>query len=295
MYSGIPFSNHTRPGRINRKAHSVNLFPSTLQDSLVYRSLVPPKLLEAMSDLPKKISRYFPHAKLGESFTRWALQSCQHIERTVLGKKNLIYLDINEVVSNYLVQGLGNPAHIIHKIFFDLKTRREFQGAFPEEIMFYAPVQKGKYEEMENFLLKDNVLSSRSRKIPLDNPLALISELETERLCPALLPGFLVLAFLNQFKCFGSFAQVEYLPVYQEKLAGLSFMKSFKIDSIPTSNLTTGVFVDGQTMYPLDILVGDKKFRPNPKTLFGELLMRMKDALLSSYFTGSTRNRHDKK
>lgn len=295
MYSGIPFSNHTRPGRINRKSHAVNLFPSTHQDALVYRSLIPQKLVETFDKLPKNIAKYFPHPVVGESYTRWALQSCQHIERLVLDKKNLVYLDINEVVARYLTQVLRNSDHVMHKIFFDPKIRDEFMGAFPDEILFYAPTMRGKYEEMENFFLHGNMLTSRSRKIDLDHPETLITELRDGRLCPALLPGFLVLAFLNQFKCFGSFAQVEYLPVFQEKLAGLSFMKEFKIESVATSNLTTGVFVDGKTMYPLDILISGKKFRPDPETLFGTLLMRMKDTLLGSYFTGSARNRKNEK
>lgn len=295
MYSGIPFSNHTRPGRINRKTHTTNLFPSTMQDALVYRSIIPPKLPEVIAGLPKAVSKYFSYAAPGESYTKWALQACQHIERQVFGRHNLVYLDINEVVTAYLTQVLKNRNHVMYKIFFDPAVRDEFMGAFPDEIMFYAPIMRGKYEEMENFFLHGNILNSRSRKIPLDNPETLIRELNENRLCPALLPGFLVLAFLNQFKCFGSFAQVEYLPVFQEKLAKLSFMKEFKIETIPTSNLTTGVFVDGKTMYPLDVLISGKKFKPDPKIPFGALLTRMKDALLSSYFTGSQRKRNNAK
>lgn len=294
MYSGIPFSNHTRPGRINQKGHSWNLFPSTLQDALVYRSLIPEKLVETMASLPKAVSKYFPHPVAGNSYTKWALEACQHIERQVIGKNNLIYLDINEVVARYLSKVLMNKKHVLHKIFFDPAIRHEFLGAFSDEIMFYAPVMHGKYEEMENFFLQSEFLKSRSRAIPLV-PEILVRELRENRLCPALLPGFLVLAFLNQFKCFGSFAQVEYLPVFQEKLGRLSFMKEFKIESIPTSNLTTGVFVDGLTMFPLDVLLGKRKWKPDPETLFGTLLMRMKETLLGSYFTGSSRNRHEKR
>src|SRR3989338_6983151 len=32
MFSGVPFSNRSRPGRINRQKDSINLFPSNLQD-----------------------------------------------------------------------------------------------------------------------------------------------------------------------------------------------------------------------------------------------------------------------
>ena len=113
MYSGIPFSNHTRPGRINKNKDSVNLFPSTLQDSLVYRSKIPNKLPEEMNKLPDKIAKFFPHAKAGGSYTKWALQTCQYIERRILKKNNLVCLDINEVVADYLVQVLKNMEAIL--------------------------------------------------------------------------------------------------------------------------------------------------------------------------------------
>ncbi len=288
MFSGVPFSNRSRPGRINRKKDSINLFPSTLQDGLVYRSIVPAKLAEAGDSLPDEIYRFLPRAIKGESYTKWALSACQHIERKILKKNNLVFLDINEVVSEYLVKVLSNRFHVFHKIFFNPKWRKEFAEAFPGEIMFYTPVMDGKYEQMENMTLIGDNLKSRSRIIDLHNKEAVVKELEDGRLCPGLLISFLALAFLNQFKCFGSFAQVEYLPVYQEKLAKLSFMKPFKIEKVPTSNLTTGMFKDNP--YPADI-ISSEKFKPEANTLFGELLLSMKDVLLESYFTGDVRKK----
>ena len=290
MYSGIPFSNHTRPGRINRHSGGINLFPSAMQDALVYRSTIPKKLNEEIEKLPHSFTKFLPRAIEGESYTKWALASCQHIERKILNKNNLVYLDINEVVTNYLTSVLKNRFHIMHKVFFNPSVRSAFAEAFSGEIMFYAPVQKGKYEEMENFFLTGDALKSRSRTIALDNAKILIRELEDGRLCPALLPGFLVLAFLNQFKCFGSFAQVEYLPVYQEKFAKLPIFKEFKFGSVPTANLTTGTLPDGKNLFPADIIIEGKEFNPNPKILFGELLVGMKENLLGSYFTGTQKS-----
>ena len=293
MYSGVPFSNHTRPGRINRQTDSINLFPSSLQDGMVYRSLIPPKFAEVIDALPRKLTKYFPFAKPGESYTKWALETCQHIERKILNKQNLVYLDINEVVSSYLTQVLRNPSHVFHKIFFDPRTRKDFMHAFHDEIMFYTPVMDGKYEKMENMKFYKNTLRSKSKIISLDDPEILIKEMEEGRLCPALLPGFMAIAFLNQFKCFGSFAQVEYLPAYQKQLAKMPFLKEYNIETIETSNLTTGFFPDGKHLYPVDIILSNKKFAPKPTMLFGELLMGMKESLLGSYFTGSSRNRHE--
>jgi hypothetical protein len=293
MFSGIPFSNRSRPGRINRKKDSINLFPSTMQDALVYRSTVPEKLIKAGDSLPDEMYRFLPRAKKGESYTKWALETCQHVERKILGKRNLIYLDINEVITEYLIRVLEKPTHIFHKIFFDAKTRQEFRKAFPNEIMFYSPVMNGKYEEMENIYFAGNNLKSKHKEIGLKNPAELIGELKNGRLCPALITGFLALAFLNQFKCFGSFAQVEYLPIYQQKLARLSFMRKLGIEKIPTANLTTGVFPENHNVYPADMILVNtiKKFKPKSSILFGELLLPMKETLLESYFTGDERKK----
>ena len=291
MFSGIPFSNHTRPGRINKKVESINLFPSALQDALVYQSTITPKLVEAISELPPDFARYLPEAKVGDSYTKWALGACQHIERKILKKNNLVFLDINEVVTDYLIKVLTKPAHPFHKIFFDRNARAEFIKVLPNEIIFYGTVVDGKYKQMENFFFTSSgeSLKSRNPEISLASPGVLIEELREGRLCPALILSFLALAFLNQFKCLGSFAQVEYLPVYQEKLSKLSFLKELKIEKVPTSNLTTGTFPDGKDLYPVDIIMGKLKFKPNTKILFGELLLNMKKVLLESYFTGDSR------
>jgi len=291
MFSGIPFSNRSRPGRINSKADSVNLFGSNMQDGLVYRSTITEKLIEGIKVLDKKITELLPKATIGDSYTRWALQGCTQMERKILKKENLIYLDINEIITQYMIEVLKNKAHIFYKIFFDLTTRKEFIQAFPNEIMFYSPAMDGKYEQMENVVFKDEILESKSKKISLNNEEDLIDELKNHRLCPGLITGFLALAFLNEFKCLGSFAQVEYLPVYQEKLSTLLCMKDINIKNIPTSNLTTGSF--NENIYPIDIILGEE-FAPSGNALFGELLIPAKEVLLKSYFTGDQRN-HDKK
>jgi hypothetical protein len=292
MSSGIPFSNSFRPGRINKTMDSVNLFPSTMQDALVYRSVIPDKLTIALRGLREEmnpIKKLLPKVSNGDSYTAWALQVCQNIERKILGKENLVYLDINEVVSNYLMQVLKNKGHVLYKIFFDEVTRNEFIKTFPDEVMFYSPVQDGKYEKMENLTFDGSILKSDSKKIFLNDPKNLMDELENSRLCPGLNILFLTLAFLNGFKCLGSFYQVEYLPDYLRKFSNLNFMRDSNVDSIPTANLTTGVFPEYPELYPVDIILNDK-FKANPNILFGELLLPIKDKLING------RNKqHDKK
>jgi|GEM_PF-5186657 len=101
MYSGIPFSNSFRPGRINKSEDSINLIPSNMQDDQVFRSQIPEKLVTTVRTLPEKLKLLCPEAQVGDSFTRFALATCGNIERQVLRKENLVYLDINEIADNY--------------------------------------------------------------------------------------------------------------------------------------------------------------------------------------------------
>ncbi len=294
MFSGVPFSNAFRPGRITGKNNSANLFPSSMQDDLVYQSKIQSKLIESIKDLPKEIKKLFPPASLGDSYTKWALLTCQNIQRKVLEKENLIFLDINEVIANYLIQVLKNKKHVLYKIFFDPKIRKIFTDAFPDELMFYCSAENGKYKTMENITFAGDSLKSKSKEIALKNPKMLISLLESGRLCPGLIVSFLTLAFINHFKCFGSFAQVEYLPVYQEKFSKLKFMEQFNVKAVPTSNLTTGIFPDDLSIFPADLIMHEKKLNQNENLLFGELLLPMKDKLVTSYFTGDQRKNEKK-
>lgn len=263
MFSGIPFSNNSHPGRINGQAGSTNLFRSTMQDGLVYRSLITDKLTEV-----------FPNETVGQSYTKWALLFCQKIERQILGKNNLIYLDINEVVTNYLIQVLQNPDHIMYKILFDKDTKEDFASAFPDETLFYMPVMMSRFETTRKVKAQD-----------LSDAESLIENLQNKRYCPALITLFICIAFLNEFKCFGSFRQVEYLAIYQEKLSKLKILTNLDIQEVPTSNLTLGNFSGEANMYPADIInIIEKggKFKISEDVLLGELLLNAQKSFIEN-------------
>ncbi len=287
MFSGVPFSNKTRPGRLCRKDGDINLMPSAMQDELAYRNVIPTKMLETIENLPADIKKLLPKAKLGASYTGWALTAAQKVEGNFLGGRP-IFLDFNEVASNYLLLALQNPEHPVYKIFFSEKERALTIKHFKEMVFFYAPVQKGKYSEMENFYLKDGYLQSASRKIEL-TPEILAAELK-ERLCPGLIVGFFIFAFLNRFLCFGSFAQVEYLPLYREKFAKFSFLKKYNIKNAPAGALTTGGFADHIDLYPLDLALQNPHAAKTllasyEKTLFGDALLAIRDVLLHQNYS----------
>lgn len=281
MFSGVPFGNKTRPGRLCKKGDDLNLMPSSMQDELVYKNKIPGKMIKELENLPLKLKSLIPKAKLGDSYTAWALQCSQKIEGKFLHGKP-VFFDFNEVAANYLRLALKDPEHPMSKIFFSPAERKITIANLGKMVFFYAPVLKGKYEQMESFFLKDGYLESSSRKIKL-NPENLIKELEG-RLCPGLIIGFLIFAFLNRFQCFGSFAQTEYLPLYRDTFAKFPFLKKYDIAKAPAGALTTGGFPFDINLHPLDIYLGDK-FNPNPDALFGEALLAIKDVLLHQNYS----------
>jgi hypothetical protein len=281
MFSGVPFSNKTRPGRLCKKDGDINLIPSSMQDELVYRNIITPKMVEVIEKLPAEIKTLVPEAKEGNSYTAWAIKSSQKIEGKFLHGQP-VFFDFNEVASNYLLLAIKDLNHPISKIFFSKTERDLTQKNFKDMVFFYGPVQKGKYKEMENFFLKDEYLESSSRKIQLTQK-NLKEELE-KGLCPGLIVGFFIFAFLNRFQCSGSFAQVEYMPLYRDRFALFPFLKKNKIKEAPAESLTTGGFPLNVGLHPLDLYLGEK-FNPDPNILLGEAMIAIKDVLLHQNYS----------
>ncbi|MCE9585028.1 hypothetical protein K8Q94_00145 [Candidatus Nomurabacteria bacterium] len=286
MFSGVPFSNKTRPGRLCSKNEDINLMPSLMQDELVYRNKIPKKMKEVINSLPKEFTKILPEFKENDSYTKWALESSKKLESKFLNGKT-VFFDFNEVVTNYLILIIKDNDHPIHKLLFSKKERNETIKEFKEMVFFYGMVEKGKYKTMESFYLKDGYLESENRKIEL-NPENLKKELENN-LCPGLVIGFLIFSFLNKFQCFGSFAQIEYLPLYRDKFSKLSFLKKYKIFKSPAGALTTGGFPDNSNLHILDIVqnknISKKMFNQQKDRFFGEAIITIKNVLLNQNYS----------
>ena len=287
MFSGVPFSNKTRPGRLCSKNEDINLIPSNMQNELVYRNKIPEKMADVIKSLPEVIQKKLPEIKVGDSYTAWALESSKRIEGKFL-KGKPVFFDFNEVVSNYLKLAIKNSSHPISKILFSKSERDTTINNFKDMVFFYGNALKDKHKETENFFLKDGYLESASRRIEL-NAQNLLKELE-EGLCPGLIVGFFIISFLNRFRCFGSFAQVEYLPLYRDKFATFDFLKQYKIDEAPAGALTTGGFKDDTNLHVLDLALIDENTAKETlakyeNTLFGEAILAIKDVLLRQNYS----------
>ncbi|MDQ3245016.1 MAG: Mur ligase domain-containing protein [bacterium] len=297
MFSGIPFSNKTRPGRLCKTDGDINLIPSSMQDELVYQSKISEKTIEIFEKLDPKIKKLLPNMKNDMDYTKWALKAVQKIEHNFLYSKPVCF-DYNEVAKNYLLLALQDGAHPICQILFNESNLKILEREFKDEVLFYHPHKNGKYIETSSYYLKLGALQSNKYKILL-NKENLIKELENNSLCVGLPLGFLIYSFLNDFMCAGSFAQVEYLPKYKNKFMQIPILKE-KIKNAPTGVLTTGGFKDDLNLHPLDLhldpsLKDKVNFKKYEDTLFGEAILAIKDVLLYQNYSGNYQDKKENK
>lgn len=297
MFSGIPFSNLTKPGCLNfSNAHriseiisdsdvvdteqKISLFPSILQDRIIYGSTIPEKMVGVISNLNPEIKKYFAIPTIGESYTKYALEHVTKIEKDILGIENAIYFDVNEVIKNYLLEISKNKNHIIYKILFDQEYSSKIEKEFGDEaILFYGTYLSSKYESMEKLYVKNGTLHGQHHDIEI-TPENITERIENGSLCPGLFLVYLILTFINHIQCLGSFAQAEYLPRYGEGLFNTGLLEPDLIKNAPVNNLTTGMLPDPNLhdITPLDILLGSK-WNPDENMYFGELLLGIENLL----------------
>ncbi len=283
MFSGVPFSNWTRPGRLRKSDGDINLVPSSMQDALVYGSKINERIVENISKLDPEIKKILPKAKAGDSYTAWALKTSQKIEGSFLHGKP-VFFDFNEVVKNYLLQAFENPNHPLSLLLLSPENLKKLEIVFKDEVFFYLPTHNTKYETLDSYYLKSGALQSSKNKILLTKE-NLIKELKEHRLCVGLPLGFLIYSFLNDFLCVGSFAQIEYLPKYKKKFSEIPVLNKI-IRPSPTGALAVGGFKESLSQTPLDMYLEKKTISKAYETSrFGEALVAIKDVLLNKNYS----------
>lgn len=268
-FSGVPFSNPTKPGRITLNGETYNFVSAIQQDELVYKSQVNDRTMETWQSLETDI---IPEPKSGEVFSDWANQSAEQIVSNILNVPTT-HIDINEVIALYLQNVITQEGHLFHTLFYDLEFQKKFFEVFGDEIhLFFAPTMAKKYHKQEKLYLDGYTLKGEHTE-HITDPAVILEGLQNKTLCPAPILVFTALAFLNQFKCLGSFAQVEYLPDFQEKWIELGIDQA---NNVPTENLTSGMFPENPELNPLDILTGAETL-PEPSYTVYELFKPILD------------------
>jgi hypothetical protein len=283
MFSGVPFSNKTRPGRICSEEKEHNLVPSSMQDALVYNYKINKNTLDLYNKLEQKIKDIALPPKDGESYTKWALLCVQKIEEKALDKK-MVFLDFNQIAKNYILQAFQDKEHFVNKLLFTKKGLDSLEKHFPNEVFFYGNIQKGKYLCTTSYYIKDGELNDGKNIIKINKKI-LSKMITQEELCIGLPLGFLFFSFLNHFMCGGSFAQVEYLPIYKKKFLEIKIPAQYNINSAPSGILTTGGFRDDLSIHTIDVLIKKKNLNKYKDTLFGVAIIAIKDVLLKQNYS----------
>ena len=260
----------------------ISLIPGKMRDSRVFQSRIPEKMSDLMTHFSEPILRISPKAKTGDDFTKWASQFCTNQLGKIFPSKSIIYFDLNEVISNYLALVIANSNHPIHRLFFDDAARDSVFAVFPSDTTFFTVDVKYKNKmRQESVVLIGNELHSQNYKLKL-NQENLINEIKSGALCPGLFLGFTALSFINEFICFGSFEQVEYLAGFKQKWLKLDLLDNEIVHKSNTSAFTSGRCLDesGEGIHPLDLLLGmEIKFDENQT--IGELMKPLLSRLLS--------------
>lgn len=268
-FSGVPFSNKSRPGRIAVNDQEINFIPKTDQDALVYSAKILDKTKQTYESLPAELKWLIPEPQNSEFFSRWAARSNSVVLERIL-EHPIVTLDINRVITRYLMAVLPNPDHAIHKILLEPTTTQRVLDAFGRNMhFFYTPYETGKYTKQESLYYLDGYGYSGDHQQYPNTLEEIIAGLRNDQLCPATFLVFTVLSFLNDFQCFGSFVQVEYLTKFKATLIEAKIIDR-DLSNVPTSMLTTCMFPSNPSFHALDCITKQSVIPGKNRDLLGE-------------------------
>lgn len=268
-FSGVPFSNNWRSGRIYFAEQEINFIPKTHQNALVYTTRILPKTIDQYDHLPEKLKKIFSEPNEDEYFSTWASRNYAKLLTQTLGQQ-VVSFDINRVAAYYLIEALDDPAHPLCLMLCHEENIQKILNIFGRELhFFYSPYETGKYTKQENLYYLDGYgYAGDKNKFPHDR-VALQQALRNDELCPGTFLVFTIFAFLNEFQCLGSFVQVEYLSRFKEMILKIDIFAEYtnRIETTPTNTLTTGMFPDNPMFKMLDIVMQDKEIPGSPNDL----------------------------
>ncbi len=251
-------TNRLRDGAGSDPERRISLVPAVSRDGLVYGSRISTKARNTAIDLCSSLKDLLGRVEEGQALGPWALATSEKVLRRITAKQDVFYMDLNALVTDYLLRVFEDPAHPMSRMLFDSSVRRKLQdGLGQKPAWFVAGIQKGKRLRVEPLVLDDEGLHGVGVDVAL-TPKAISAALSGGKICPGLVPCFLSLAFINGAYCLGSFEQVEYLERFRSTLAKLGWPHK-DVSAVAVDGLTTGRCVDsrdGIPVWPLDLWLG---------------------------------------
>ncbi len=265
----------------DEKYNRLSLYENTQRDELVYRSKITESFKKIYPYLTNPVKDYLKYKDGDTDFTKLMVNSANEFSKKLFNNEKIIYLDINEVITNYLCIVLKNPEHFIYKMFFDMNTHKKIMDVWSHNAHFFYDLvdsQNGKkqvHAYIDEFILKNKLESVEI------TPESLIKKLQEDRLCPGIFLGFTILSFLNGFQCFGSFKQTTYLTDYKNTWMN-SKLLPFDITKVRTDSLVTGASANEDDRYKtaIDIVLGSSWSGLSNDQKFNDILLPMQERLI---------------
>jgi len=235
----------------------ISLIPSSQRDQLVFGSVISEATISRFDGLSKRMSEIILKPEVGVSYSYWAAKTCSAIQKRILNKNNLLIFDVNEVVRRYLVKVLSSDrAHPIKQLFFEKSVRENIQFTFKNPVLFLSTYKGKKSHKVDTLTWEDSGLFSPKSGLVIKTRDELLKGLETKQLCPGVFLVFLILKFINGFRCLGSFNQLEYIENYRQKWLQLQLGWDLQLHADSTHSLTTGrLIIDDHEIWPLDLAI----------------------------------------
>ncbi|MEQ1505302.1 MAG: hypothetical protein ABMB14_23930 [Myxococcota bacterium] len=214
----------------------VLVIPPELRDALVYGCPLPARVREVVAAATPALTAVLPDPTPTDDFPSWALRVCEGLERALVGRSDLYYVDLNRVAARYLAEVLADPAHPVSRL-----AARGAAGI--DDLSWFYARRPGKRESVET--LYGWPPDARERL--------------AGGLCPGLVPVFGALRLLSRIRLLGGFRQVEYL----ERIAR-AWLDAGVVDAdrgVPGRPITGRL-----AAYPLDVALGavDRATLPGP-------------------------------
>ena len=207
----------------------IALVPPDLRDALVHGCPLPARVGEVVAAATPSLRAVLPDPRPGEDYPQWVLRVCEGIERSLVGRTDLWYVDLNRVAARYLGEVLADPDHPVSRLMetpIDLGNLSWFYARRP-----------GKRESVETLVR------------PPGAPDAVRERVLAGTLCPGLVPVFGALRMLSRIRLLGGFRQVDYL----EQIAG-AWCAAGLVDA---DRGVRGRPVTGRLgVHPLDVVTG---------------------------------------
>lgn len=242
-----------RDRRHGTRERRVSLVPTRLVRRLVFGARVPDRTHEVLPYLSEPLQRIVPPAR-PDDMSALATTMCARLESAIFGRP-MVFVDLCELVSDYLQTVLLDDAHPMARLCFDAALNTRLRQALPQVSWFSFAGPDG--DRCEQLRVDGARLTGRGFDLGWE-PASVAAALRDRVLCPGLFPVFASIAFVNQFQCFGSFNQVQYLTQMKRVLSQLRGFDGDSIAAIPTDALTLGSVRndDGAEVHPIDVLLG---------------------------------------